>query len=99
MAEEDKIHARYRTKINKASEMGLIAMTVAFEAEARKNVAGSWTKERHEILVSGNRTLLRNIEALERERQEQLLELESTVAGDSAFVQLAQDTGAQVSRT
>lgn len=87
--EEDKIHAHYRTMINKASEMSLVAMTVAFEAEAKNNVGGSFTKERHELLVSGNRTVLRDIEALECERQKKLFELASVVVVDSTITQLA----------
>lgn len=76
----------------------MVAMTVAFEAEAKKNVGGTWTQERHDILVAGNRTLLMNIEALECRRQEELNKLASNVAVGSTFAQLAQDAGVHTSR-
>lgn len=98
LTEKDKIHERYRANLQKASELGMIAMTEAFKAEAKNNVGGTWTQEKHDILVAGNRVLLMNIEALECRRQEELNKLASNVAVSSTFAQLAQDAVVHTSR-
>lgn len=79
-AKEDKIYDRYSTPIYKARESDLAAATAALEAEAGKPVEGSWTGKIQNFMTVSSGFVLKNVAAVERERDKEVAKLWKEVA-------------------